>query len=232
MSNFLRLYAKSFLQLIFPQICAGCNQHLQLHEQSICVECINQLPYTNELAAKNYVANQIKALQPVSGVFAMTYYNANSRMESLIHQLKYNNRQDVGEQLGELLAKAVANQIPELDVIIPVPLHPKKEKKRGFNQSVCIAKGLSKELELPILTNAFVRTRNTETQTKKSRIDRFANVSNAFAVIDSEQIKGKRIVLLDDVITTGSTAVTCAEVLFAAGADEVFIAAVAKADLF
>ena len=205
---------------------------MQGGEKSICPDCMINLPYTNDQPQQNYLANQLRALQPIDGVYALCYFNRGNLMEHFIHHLKYRKRTDIGEHLGQRLGRKIQQYTFEYDYIIPVPLHPKKELKRGFNQSYCIARGVSNRARIPICKDLLIRKKYTATQTKKSRIQRFENMKNAFEVMNRAEIEGKQIILVDDVITTGSTAITCAEVLLNAGAANVFIAAIAKADLF
>lgn len=232
MITVLQSYFQSFIELIYPQICVACGEHLGRFDNSICADCIQELPYTNDQPRANYLANQLLALQPLDGVVTLCFLNKGNKPEALIHHLKYSNRRDIGEEMGGILGKKIQNFIADYDLLMPVPLHQKKLNQRGYNQATSIATGVSYVVKIPCISKVLTRKKHTESQTRKSRIQRFENVSNAFTVANKEWVKGKKIVLIDDVITTGSTAITCAETLFANGAEKVFIAALAKADLF
>ena len=153
-------------------------------------------------------------------------------MEELIHHVKYRKRKDIGEYLGRLLGDRIRPFTSDYDFILPVPLHRAKEAKRGFNQSLSIVKGIAKVMDVHWQNGVLIRQKNTSSQTKKSRTERFDNMANAFRVTDTTAVDRKKIILVDDVITTGSTIIHCAEKLFHAGASDVFLASVAKADVF
>lgn len=228
----LKQYLEDFAYLIFPQICAGCGEHLTNSKERICASCIKNFPYTHEDPKKNYLADKLMSLQPISGVFCLCYLNSGSVIQTLIHQMKYNNRKDVGFALGRILGESINHYLNQFDLITPVPLHKKKKAKRGFNQSELIAKGANEVLKLQYEANLIVRNRNTKTQTRKSRLERYENMKNAFSVVESSKVQRNKILLIDDVITTGSTALSCAHALFKTGANQVFLAAIGKADPF
>lgn len=225
--NVIKTYFASFVQLLYPQLCASCGTHL-IHEKVLCEQCVISLPYTHERAEKNYLANKLMAIERISGVYSMCYYNRGSGLEQLIKQLKYRNRKDIGHKLGIELGKQLTNYA-SFDYIVPVPLHKNKEKLRGYNQSYCIAKGMEEVLSIPVKQNIIVRTKNTDSQTKKTILQRTENMHQAF-LITSTEIKNKRILLVDDVITTGATLLSCCKTLFEHGTKEVVLCSVAKAD--
>jgi ComF family protein len=146
-----------------------------------------------------------------------------------LHELKYRNKPEVGKYLGKIYGVDLkaGGFDKKIDLIIGVPLHPTKLKQRGYNQSDCIAEGLSEALEVPFETNAVKRLIHTASQTKKSRIERFQNVENIFEVIDFEMIKNKRIAIVDDVLTTGSTLESLGITLLNAEAKEISIVTIA-----
>lgn len=192
--------------LFYPKVCPACSRRLS-DKLILCINCENSLPKTNfHLYPDNPVAKSFWGRVPIEAAAAFYYFTKGSKIQHLIHQLKYKGNQEVGEFVGMLygfsLKQSVFNQI---DCIIPVPLHPKKIKKRGFNQSTCFAKGLSKALQKPYYEDVVIRTNFTETQTRKSRWNRWLNVSEAFEVIDKQKLQAKNILVVDDVITTGAT---------------------------
>ena len=152
-------------------------------------------------------------------------------MQQLIHELKYNDNKEIGFRLGRMAGQnyrqAILSDLP--DLILPVPLHPKKKKKRGYNQSEWIARGINSVLKLPVDTNSLCRIRANETQTKKPIYDRWLNVQEIFSVANPEALEGKHILLIDDVITTGSTLSACAEALLTVPGVQVSVLAVAIA---
>ncbi|HSF53600.1 MAG TPA: ComF family protein [Algoriphagus sp.] len=179
-------------------------------------------PYDNELASK------IRGLTQVDRVMAYLRFSKKGKSQKLLHQLKYRNKPEIGEEMGRLYGLLLAQNgyQKEWDVIVPVPLHPMKQKRRGYNQSEKFGIGLSKSLDIR-LENFLERKKFTETQTKKSRLQRLDNVEEVFDLLDEVSIQGMRILLVDDVITTGATLCACANVLLANGAKTVDLATIA-----
>lgn len=149
-----------------------------------------------------------------------------------MHQLKYNNRPEAGFRMGQLYAQALKNseEWNKPDLIIPVPLHPAKLRKRQYNQSECIANGIATVLLIPVISNNLVRTENTETQTKKNRFARYENLAGVFVCRDPDVFTDKHILIVDDVITTGATLEACSIVLQEFGDVKISIAAIAFAE--
>ncbi|HTG57527.1 MAG TPA: phosphoribosyltransferase family protein, partial [Niabella sp.] len=147
-----------------------------------------------------------------------------------LHALKYKNRPEVGVMLGKVLGQKIADaRIMKPDIIIPVPLHPSRKRKRGYNQSAKFAEGLSVKLNIPFSDTIVARLVKTDTQTKKNKLNRWQNVSEVFHVKDPLTVKGKRILLVDDVVTTGATIEACAHILKQNGCAEINIACIAEA---
>ena len=143
------------------------------------------------------------------------YFKPEGAVQSLMHELKYQENKKLGIWLGREFGKQLASSpfSEKLDIIIPVPLHKKKERIRGYNQSTLLAKGLSASLNIPFNVEALVRTRHTDSQTKKSREERVNNIEGAFSVKSPQELVNKNILLVDDVVTTGSTIIECAKTL-------------------
>ena len=223
--------AEDLLWMMFPALCAACGKPLFTGEECICTPCRFHLPRTGFHREKdNPVVKQFWGKVKIREATAYYYFSKGERVQRLIHQLKYKGRKDVGLIIGKLMGLELRNSIyEEVDLIIPVPLHKSRFRLRGYNQSDCFAEGLSSGLKKNFSTTALFRREATSTQTRKHRFERYKNVENIFSVSDADQIEGKRILLVDDVITTGSTLISCAEALLKIPRTEIFIAALACA---
>ena len=163
---------------------------------------------------------------------AMLYFRKGAKVQNLIHNLKYNGRTDVGVLLGNMLGERLKASVlyESVDLIVPVPLHRKKYKQRGYNQCTFIAERMAEKMEIAFSEEILLRNHATESQTKKSRYNRYENMQDVFKVNDQARIVGKHILLVDDVITTGATLEACANELLSSGAAKVSIAALAFAE--
>lgn len=205
-----------FLDLIYPRTCVACGNTLYQHEELICSYCLVHLPKTFfHKDPKNPLLSLFWGKIPIEMVASFYFYNKGNRVQNLIHQLKYKNQPEIGMYIGKRYGKALkkSSNFSDIDVIIPVPLHSSKKKKRGYNQAEMIAEGLSSSMDIPYDVQSFIRREATETQTRKTKQERWENVKNKFKVEDPDQIINKHILLVDDVITTGSTMEACAQVL-------------------
>ncbi len=224
--------ALDVIALLFPNLCNGCGLSLYGGEKVICLRCLADLPYTDfHLHQHNLVAKQFWGRLPFEAAMAMLYFKKGTKTQNLIHNLKYNHQTEVGVKLGNLLGERlqISEYYKDVDYIIPVPLHQKKEQQRGYNQSSYIAKGITAQLDVPIIENELIRTKTTETQTKKSRYTRYENMLTVFEINNPELIKNKHILLIDDVITTGATIEACGNSLLKCGIKKLSIAGVAFA---
>ena len=178
------------------------------------------------------MARQLWGRFPFVQAIAFLYFRKGNRIQNLMHQLKYKKSPETGSRLGELYAYELKRSITykPADLIIPVPLHPAKFRKRGYNQSECIAKGLSSILSIPVSTTNLVRLENTETQTKKSRYARYENLINAFHILDTSEFINKHVMLIDDVMTTGATLEACSILLQKIEGVEISICTIAYAE--
>lgn len=225
--------ATDILGLLFPALCNACGTHLYHGETVVCTKCLTDLPYTDfHLATENLVAKQFWGRVPLHAAMAMLYFKKGTKVQNLMHNLKYKGKTEVGETFGQWLGNKLikSNNFKEIDVIIPIPLHPKKERLRGYNQSECIANGLAQVLQTKVNTNCLVRTKETESQTKKARFTRYENMEDVFGTVNTQNIANKHVLLLDDVITTGATLEACANLILKGGAAKVSIAAIAFAE--
>ena len=201
-----------FIHLLYPHTCAGCGSDLLENDQSICIHCYANLPDTNyALLPGNPIEKIFYGRLNVQQATAGYYFSKSSVLQRLIHQLKYNGNTEVGRQLGQWLGLQLqqSNRFNSVDALVPLPLYPSKEKKRGYNQATVLCEGISEILDIPILNNVVLRKRFTETQTKKGRTERLKNVDGSFEVDNSAAIQQKHVLLVDDVITTGATLEAC-----------------------
>ncbi len=211
-------FLDDFINLLYPRVCAACGNSLFKHEEIICTYCLYHLPKTNYHLMKESPLDQVFwGRAQLANTSALYAFQKKSKVQHLIHQLKYKGRKDVGIHLGKLLGSDLAKTEAYKDIskVIPVPLHPDKQRKRGYNQSEQFAIGLSKAMNIEMDATSFIRTVATETQTRKSRFARWENVKEIFKVTAPETLANRHILLVDDVITTGATLESAAHILLA-----------------
>ena len=221
-----------FISLLFPRLCYGCGNHLLRNEHLICTGCYVIIPRTNyHLLPDNPVAQLFWGRCRIENAAAFSYYNKGSRIRNLIHNLKYKGANELGPALGRIYGSSLASSdfVKSVDMIIPVPLHPARQRSRGYNQSELIAAGLAEALSLPVDTSILSRKKMSATQTRRSRYERWTNVEGIFQVNQGELLSGKHILLVDDVITTGSTIEACVNELLKIEGVKVSVAAMAYA---
>ncbi|MBO9675003.1 MAG: ComF family protein [Sphingobacteriaceae bacterium] len=229
----VKQWCNDLIGLLFSNLCNACGEALYHSEYLICTKCLYDLPFTDyHQHAENRVAKQLWGRAPLNAAMAMLYFRKGAKVQNLIHNLKYNSRTDVGVVLGNMLGERlkISAIYQNIDLIIPVPLHHKKYRHRGYNQCTFIAEGIAQEMKIEFSEGILVRNKATESQTKKSRYNRYQNMKDVFQVNSIESITGKHILLVDDVITTGATLEACANALLAVGATKVSIAALAFAE--
>lgn len=208
----------SFLHLLFPHVCTGCGSDI-LHESSmLCMRCIHAMPETNfEMHPGNPVEKTFRGRLPLIGATAQYYFTKESLMQHLMHQFKYKGNRELGLQLGRLMGEQIKKSGRfEADVLIPLPLFPVKEKRRGYNQATILCKGMAEALQIPFMDKVIIRPQHTETQTKKGRIERWKNMEGKFILSNPDAISNKHILLVDDVVTTGATLEACGNELLKA----------------
>ncbi len=228
----IKEYWNDFVSLLYPHSCPTCGKALIKSERWLCTACLLDIPLSDYWKFRDNPVNQLFwGRTPIEFASAFMIFSKGSAYRKLIHRLKYQGDKESGIQLGEMYGKEIAqnSKYEPIDLIIPVPLHPKKQKKRGYNQSECIAIGLSKSLSVPYRTNILVRTVNTQTQTKKNKEERWKNVSGTFKLAQPKVVENKHILLVDDVITTGATIENCAITLLESANCKISIACLARA---
>lgn len=188
------------------------------------------MPRTNfHLTSNNQLESIFWGRFPVEKATALLYFKKGSAYRKLIHKLKYNGNPEIGIYLGKLLAENLTEWATDIDYIVPVPLHPKKKKIRGYNQSEMLANGLSEILKIPVDTHALIRSLFTQTQTRKARYERWENVKSVFEIADDKVFQDKHILLVDDIITTGATLEGSAQALLGIKNIKISIAAIGMA---
>ena len=210
--NYLYDLWDDFISLLFPRLCYACGNHLLRNENLICTECFVVIPRTGyHTLEDNPVAQLFLGRCKIEKAAAFSYYNKGSRIRKLIHNLKYKGIKEIGYELGRIYGISLNSSgfMNDVDLIIPVPLHPSKKRIRGFNQSETISMGIADSTHLPVDIKSLTRKMVSATQTKRSRYERWTNVEGIFQVVDIHAIAEKHILLVDDVITTGSTIEAC-----------------------
>lgn len=192
---------------IFTPTCHYCNKRISNPQEIFCVECYGILPKTEfGFSRNNVMKEKLKGLLPIEFAGAFLYYNKGEMVKEILNQIKYNQNTSLSYQLGIICASHLRNDIKNvIDLLIPIPLHPAKLMLRGYNQTEYFGQGLSDELNIPMDTTSFTRVINTPSQTQLTREKRYHNVENVFKFSSSERIRKQRVLLIDDVMTTGAT---------------------------
>ena len=204
------------MHLFFPHNCMGCGSDLLNADNILCLRCISQLPHTNfEKLAGNPIEQIFRGRVAIIAASSQFYFSKGHLVRFLIHQLKYKGNKEAGEYLGAVMGRSLlqSGRFANLDYLVPLPLYPDKEFKRGYNQAAVICDGISTTMQVPVHSNNVVRKRYTDTQTKKHRTERWENVEDSFHTLHPDKLQGKNILLVDDVITTGATLEACAQSL-------------------
>ncbi len=203
---------ESLLHLAFPHVCEGCGSDILQTKHMLCVHCIAALPQTNfHLFDNNPVEKIFWGRVPLVHATAQYYFTKESLMQRLMHQFKYKGNKELGLYMGSLMAQAILapNRFQSVDLIIPLPLFAAKEKRRGYNQAEILCNGMAEIMKLPVIKKAIIRTKHTESQTNKNRVERWQNMEGRFELVNEKAINGKHILLVDDVVTTGATLEAC-----------------------
>ena len=224
----------SLLDFIFPKFCVTCENRLVTQEKFLCIDCWHDLPVTNfHFSSENKVAQLFWGRVKIENATSFFTYNKGSNYRHLIHFIKYKGLKELGFETGRKFGISLSDSpgFNSVDIVVPVPLHPKKQKLRGYNQSEWIASGISESMGKTVSFHNLRRNLHTSTQTRKNRYERWENVDNIFEVSRPEEFAGKHILLIDDVVTTGSTLESCAYQLLQSENVKVSIATLAFADI-
>ena len=220
------------LSLLYPHTCAACHTDV-LHRQSeVCPACQMQLPETGFTGMPDNPVEQLFwGRLPLTSATSLYYFQKGSTIQTLLHAIKYDGNKRLAHQLGAELGRACLpfHSSPPADALIPLPLFPKKEKQRGYNQARLIAEGMGSVLGVPVWNQVIARTQATQTQTRKGRLERWKNIDGKFELKDPASIHGKRLILVDDVVTTGATLDACGNELLKAHLSELHLAVLALA---
>lgn len=205
---------RDLLNLVFPRTCPGCERDLVRGEGAVCTKCLLDIQETGFHLRENdnELYFRLAGKTPLAGAFALYYFDKKGKFKKIVQALKYKNMPQVGRFLGEFYGTQLKEAgFPEIDAMVPVPLHRSRLVERGYNQSLEICKGISKSTGIPVVTNALVRGEKTSTQTRKGKTERWENVRDVFAL--RRELSGN-ILLVDDVVTTGSTLEACIRTLY------------------
>ena len=193
-----------FLQLLYPKFCFDCDQVLIRSENWICTRCRFELPSPGLfLEQPNWISHKLDGLIEYDRVHAYFLFAEGGKVQHLLHQVKYKGQQKLGEYLGACVGRSFSGE--DYDVILPMPLHPSRLKERGYNQAACIAKGMASESGIPFSESYLLRTKQVASLIGLNRAERYASLEEVFEIMRPEELDGKRILLVDDTLTTGAT---------------------------
>ena len=222
----------NFIELFFPRCCAVCGNLLVGDEHEICTQCLLSLPEAYTAASENnYIEHRLQGRIHLTGAIVLLVFRRGNSVQKLLHQIKYRGNEQLAITMGRQLGLRIAesHRFDDVDLLLPVPLHRRKQRRRGYNQSLLLCKGIAQTFPRPIMTDNLMRTRHTPSQTHMNRRERLENMKEVFTVRDAETLKGKHLLLVDDVITTGSTTEACAIPLLSVEGVRLSVAALASA---
>lgn len=220
------------MHLFYPHICTGCGSDLLSKNDLLCLDCIKELPHTNFACYENNPIEKVFTGRiRISAAHSEFYFSKGQLIQQLIHQLKYKSNIDIGIYLGEIMGNTLvrSKRFSQIDYLIPLPLYPDKEARRGYNQAGVICSGIYNSTNIPVMTGNVIRRRPTETQTRKHRVERWQNVEGSFIINDAGSLAGKHVLLVDDVITTGATLEACGQVILQVPGSSVSLCSLAHA---
>lgn len=225
-----KTYVTDFWSLLFPNTCVACQGILVRGEEQICTQCQHNFPTTQlHVYPNNELQERLGSRVSLKHAMAYLKYTKHSGVQKILQSLKYGQNPQLGVLLGRWYAQELSDSGlgQSFDCLVPVPLHPSKLRSRGYNQSACFAEGLAEILKLPYYPHALRRVKATTTQTAKGKLERWENVAGVFEVATPQHIQKKHVLLVDDVVTTGSTLEACIRAIQSVNGTEVSIAAIA-----
>lgn len=227
-----KIFSNDILDYFLPRFCSSCSTKLLSNENTICFNCLSKIQIAEQPRLAHEFNRKFADANIIADFFAMFVFEKDKELQHAIHSLKYENKFPIGVYLGSLLAEKIliSKTVWKIDLIIPIPLHHLKKAERGYNQSLYIAKGLSKVLHCRFSDRIIKRIKYTESQTGMNLKERQKNMLEAFKIRNKKTIQGKTILLVDDVITTGATISECGKILLESGAQKVYAASIAIAD--
>lgn len=231
MASVLNIF-KDFVNLIYPKVCAVCGNNLLSHETAICTLCLYNMPKTDFMDDRDNPVNLLfRGRVNIEDAAAFYNYAKGSDYRHLIYKLKYKGQKEIGYELGKHLGKNMLSSsfFNDIDLIVPVPLHKRRLKERGYNQSEIIAEGVAEALDIPVDTYSVYRAVYTKSQTNRTKYERWENVRYIFKISDEKSLENKHILLVDDIVTTGSTLEACAAAILEVENTKVSIATLAVA---
>ncbi len=228
-------FFQSIFNLFYPALCLTCGNHLVQNEFILCSTCRHKLAETDFCeSSNNLIETALEGRVPIVAGTALLYFRKKGIVQSLIHSLKYKGRQEVGLFFARWMGKQLkeSERFKNLDGIILVPLHAKRYKQRGYNQLTVFGNELSKELEIPVYKDVLIKIGQFKSQTKKDRFSRFDKINERFHIVDTNRLKGKHLLLIDDVFTTGATLEACANEILKTPKVQISIATMVVSDRY
>jgi ComF family protein len=225
-------FTRPFFDFLYPPVCISCNKHLLDGNQKVCIDCWKTIPVvTQHLPLYQETRLNLLSEGNISDLVSCFVFDKEGPFQNIAHALKYKEYKSIGIDLGMRIGETLKEWNLDVDILVPVPLHRIRHRERGYNQSEIIARGIASAIGKPVVPNTVHRTRHTKTQTKLTIEERRKNMEHAFELIpcSSDILKGKKCLLVDDVITTGATTNSCAQVILSAGAAKIIAASAALA---
>ena len=228
MFRFINTAFIDFADLLFPTLCLGCTRSLGANEKVLCTYCRVNLPETGQYRQPDadFILNKFAGKVPIEFVASYLHFAKGGIVQKLIHRIKYKGQKEAAKEIAIWYGHYLTDEhslLPELDILIGVPLHKRRFQQRGYNQADWVAEGLSETLNIPFHTDVLLRKRFRSSQTRKNRLERWENVKMEFGLQNPEIVLGKRVGLVDDVLTTGATLEACAIELLRAGCQSVSV---------
>ena len=218
---------EALLHLLFPQVCAACGSDALPRAQLLCLPCLEALPQTHfHLHHHNPIKKIFTGRLPLQHATAQYYFTKESGLQHLLHQMKYKGAKELCVYMGRLMGQQLVESswIESIDALVPLPLFAKRQRQRGYNQASLLCDGMAEVLQKPVLNEVVIRRTATESQTRKNRVERWQNMEGRFSLADADKLKGKHLLLIDDVVTTGATLESCGRTLLKAESTQLSIA--------